>query len=110
MDTRSDTIARTYGLIGIVALVGMWSQVARFLLGADPSPQAFVHALFANPAVAMLSIEMACMALASAVFMYVEAQRRQQSGIWLILLAALTLGFGVVFPLFLARRERAEME
>jgi hypothetical protein len=103
---RSESLSRVYGVIGVAAFLGMWSSVAVFFFVADGTLIGFFRALVANPAVTMLTIEMACMALASSLFFYTEAQRLRMRGAWVILLLALTVGFGVVFPLFLSRRER----
>jgi hypothetical protein len=92
--------------IGVTALVGMWCNIALFLLGPGGTPREFFRALVANPAVTMLTVEMGCMALASSLLMYTEARRRQMRGPWTIVLLAAAVGFGVVFPLFLAVRER----
>ena len=103
---RRSMVIVFFAALGVVALFGMWANVFWFLRQPGATPAAFGRALVANPAVVMLSIEMACMALACSVLMVREARRLNMPARWLVLFAALTLGFGVVFPLFLAARER----
>ena len=102
---RSEGLARVYFAIGVVAGLGMWSSVALFFL-AGGTPFGFARALVANPAVTMLTIEMGAMALVSSLPMYDEASRQRVRGVWFILLLAVTVGFGVMFPVFLAWRQR----
>ena len=105
MQDRNHRLTLLYALIGTVALIGMWSNVARFVLVAHGTPIEFVRAIVANPAVTMLTIELGCMAVAASLVMYTEARRLRMRGVWIVLFLAITLGFGVVFPFFLAVRQ-----
>jgi hypothetical protein len=91
--------------MGIAAFIGMWLSVAVFLWNGG-RPSDFAGALFANSAVTMLTIEMTVMAAATSLLMFREAKRLGIRGPWLILFLAVSVGFGVVFPIFLAFRER----
>jgi hypothetical protein len=93
-----------YATIGLIALVGMWLQVAQFIAAHGLDAPLFLQQIRANPAVTMLTVEMACMALASSLYMYVETEH---NGWRWWLLAAAIIGFGVIFPLFLAQRQRS---
>jgi hypothetical protein len=105
MDSHRLACSGAYAVIGIFALIGMWTNIVWFLLGPEGTPSGFFRALVANPAVTMLTVEMGCMAAASSLLMYREEAPHGRGRAWLYLFLAATIGFGVIFPLYLAVRE-----
>jgi hypothetical protein len=106
MEKRRHLLSGLYAAIGLAAAIGIWSCVGSFLGGADPTLAGMMRQMTASPISTMLAIEMFCIALAASVFMWVEAKRIGLGRRGLTLFLAVTAGFGVVVPLFLAWRER----
>jgi hypothetical protein len=108
MDLKREQLIRFYTVLGIVTFIGMWASVAWFLLSWG-GPFDFPRALVANPAALMITIEMGCMAVVASIIMYRDADKVRLNG-WLLVALGIVVGFGVVFPLFLAARERWSAE
>jgi len=105
MGSDKNTLVLIYALVGVATFIGMWVSVASFL-SAGNGPLDFAAALAANPAVVMLTIEMTGMAVVASILMYQEAQRLEIGNPWVSIILAIIVGFGGVFPLFLALRQR----
>lgn len=105
MDPKREQLIRFYTVLGVVTFIGMWASVAWFLLSWG-GPFDFPGALVANPAALMITIEMGCMAIVASIMMYRDAEKLQIGKGWLLVVLGIVVGFGAVFPLFMAARER----
>jgi hypothetical protein len=70
----------------------------------------FIRLANANPAAQSLSRDLLIGASAFAIWMVVESRRLQMRGLWLVLLAMVTIAFAFGAPLFLYLRERRLQE
>jgi hypothetical protein len=107
MDRNRKILCIVYGLSALCALAGTWSQNLAFM--AQPQSGGFLGFIrggFANPAAASLSIDLIFLAVASFIFMAVEARRLGVRHLWLYFLLAVFIAGSVAVPLFLIARER----
>lgn len=96
-----------YGALALVALVATWSQnLAYFAGGGAAAGGAFLADLRVNPASRSISVDIALLFLAAAVFMVLEARRLGIRFVWAYIVGGMLIAISVTFPLFLVARER----
>jgi hypothetical protein len=97
-----------YGLIGLVALFGTWSNNLSYLgTGfADANLRFWVDTM-ANPASRSITIDIFFLSLAALLWLVLEARRLEIRGAWLYILVAIFVAVSFAFPMFMIHRERA---
>lgn len=95
-----------YAVLAAVGLITAWvlNGIASFQ-GAN-----YLAAWFATPVDWVLSVDLLIVALAVAVFMIYEANRLGMKRVWLYFLLSGITALAFTFPLFMALRERKQLE
>ena len=96
-----------YAVVGMIALIGTWGQILEYLpRGFLGTTVHFWQETLANPASRFITVDIFFFALATSVWMLLEARRLDMRLPWLYIVFGL-FGVSVTFPLFLFKRERA---
>jgi Gpi18-like mannosyltransferase len=96
--------------LGALALLACWRQNVAFMHAAGTSFTgtffAFWPALLANHATTSIAIDIFVFALAANVWMVVDAHRHGVRYVWVYILLGPLVAISVVYPWYLAARER----
>jgi len=101
-------LCSVYAAIALAALIATWSQnLAYFNSPADfiPVLGLFLEDTRVNPAARSITVDIALLFLAAAIFMVIEARKHGMRAVWLYIAGGLFLAISVTFPLFLIARE-----
>ena len=106
MNRRYEIRSRIYFVLSAIGLITAWwlNGIASFE-GAN-----YLAAWFGTPVDWVLSVDLLIVALAVAVFMIYEAQRLGMKRVWLYFLISGITALAFTFPLFMALRERKQLE
>ena len=103
-----------YGLLALVALIGTWGHNVAYLVPGEGPLTGFMNATarfwpatLATPASTSITVDIAMLSLAVAVWMLIEARRLGLALPWLYVIGGLLVAISVTVPLFLIARERA---
>ncbi len=97
-----------YGFVGLVALVGTWSNNLQYAsLGFVGANVRFWQETLINPASRSITVDVFFLSLAAITWMLLEARRLQMRGAWLYVMFGLLTAISFTFPVFLINRERA---
>ena len=97
-----------YGFVGLVALVGTWSNNLQYAsLGFVGANIRFWQETLTNPASRSITVDVFFLSLAAITWMLLEARRLQMRGAWLYVMFGLFTAISFTFPVFLINRERA---
>jgi hypothetical protein len=111
MDRRGTWLATFYVCLALIALVTCWRQNLLFMqeTGVDFATGFIVFwpALLVNHATTSITVDIFLLCVAAMVWMVHEARRLGIRFVWVYILLAFPIGISVMFPLFLAARERA---
>jgi hypothetical protein len=97
-----------YGLVGVLALVGTWTNNLR-LPGGDPLSMTlrFWEGTLVNPASRSVTVDIVFLCLPVICWMLAEARRLRIRAVWAYVAAGFFIGISVAFPVFMLQRERA---
>jgi len=97
-----------YALIGLVALVGTWSNnLQYFHLGLVGANVAFWQELLGGAASRSITLDILYFLLAANIWMLLEARRLAMRWAWAYVLFGFFIAISAAFPAFLIHRERA---
>jgi hypothetical protein len=101
-------LCAVYAAIALAALIATWSQNLAYF----SSPADFIEALGlflddtrVNPAARSITVDVALLFLAAAIFMVIEARKHNIRAVWLYIAGGLFIAISVTFPIFLIARE-----
>lgn len=95
-----------YGLIGLVALVGTWSNNLQYpYLGLIGSNVHFWQETLVNPASRSITVDIFFFLLAANIWMLLEARRLSMRWPWVFLIVGFFVAISAAFPAFLIYRE-----
>jgi hypothetical protein len=111
MNRRGTWLPTFYVCLALIALVTCWRQNLLFMqeAGVDLATGfiAFWPALLVNHATTSITVDIFLLCVAAMVWMVHEARRLSIRFVWLYILLSFPIAISVMFPLFLAARERA---
>lgn len=94
-----------YALLCVLGLVLPYYFFAPYALENGLSIRLLFSQLFANPVSSFFGVDVIVSSVVLWAFIYQEARRRRLKLWWLCVLASLTVGVSLGFPLFLLLRE-----
>lgn len=111
MAQRTKWLPIIYIGVALLAFVACWRQNLLFIQGAGVSfAEGFVvfwPALLVNHATTSITVDIFLVCVAAMIWMVVEARRLGIRHVWVYVLLSFPIAISVMFPLFLAARERA---
>jgi hypothetical protein len=100
-----------YLLLALAGLVLPWYFNLAFLEGGGSfAPGPFLAAVTANPLTTGITWDVYIAAAAASVWMVLDGRRSGLRGAWLHVLLTFAVGLAFAYPLYLARRARAEAQ
>jgi Protein of unknown function DUF2834 len=110
MSRSRSVLCSAYLVIAALALVACWRQNVAFMneAGVDLASgfMQFWPALLANRATTSITIDIFLFGLVAIIWMVIEARRLQIRFAWLYVVLSFAIAISVMFPIFLAARER----
>ncbi len=98
----------SYGLVGLLALIGTWgNNLAYSDLGFLGATKHFWQETRANPASRSITVDILFLTLAVAIWMLLEARRLRMGWVWLYIIFGILIAISFTFPAFLIHREYA---
>ncbi|WP_139558990.1 DUF2834 domain-containing protein [Methylotetracoccus oryzae] len=106
MNITRYALCMAYGLMGLTALLGTWSNNRHYLdLGFLEANARFWQETLVNPASRSITIDILWLGLAAIVWMLLEARRLSMRGVWLWILFGIFVAMSAALPWFLVHRE-----
>jgi hypothetical protein len=111
MTRRGTWLSTVYVCVALLAFVTCWRQNLLFIQGEGVDLATgfvlFWPALLANHATTSITIDIFYFCVAAMIWMVVEARKLGVRFVWVYILLSFLVAVSVMFPLFLAARERA---
>ena len=107
MTVSRKALCVTYGIIGLLAIVGTWGNVLGLLgeHGFWGGTLKFWQDVLVNESSRFITIDILFLALAVVVWMVLEARRLRMPYVWLYVLFGFLIAISLAFPLFMIHRE-----
>lgn len=106
MNITRKALCTVYGLVGLLALCGTWSNNLHYLdsglLGANAK---FWQETLVNAASRSITVDILWLGLAVIIWMLLEARRLSLRGAWLWILFGIFIAMSAALPWFLVHRE-----
>ena len=107
MTVSRKALCVSYGILGLIALVGTWGNVIGFLgeHGFWGGTLKFWQDVLVNESSRFITIDVLFLAMAVIVWMVLEARRLQIPGVWLYVIFGFLIAISLAVPLFMIHRE-----